>query len=96
MGKRFFYFYIFKLAYKYLSISLDRSKYMLIYSQFYDLKEIFRLGEPADKTKYLFLGDYVDRGQFSLEVLFVLFALKINFPNNVFLLRGNFALIKYY
>ena len=61
-----------------------------IHGQFYDLKEIFRLGEnPGTMTKYLFLGDYVDRGNYSLEVIFVLYALKIRYPNEVFLLRGN-------
>lgn len=58
-------------------------------SQFYDLREIFRLGGSPDQTKYLFLGDYVDRGMYAVETLLVLFALKVNYPNSIFLLRGN-------
>lgn len=53
------------------------------------MREIFRLGGNPESTKYLFLGDYVDRGIYAVEVILTIYALKINFPNTIFLLRGN-------
>ena len=38
---------------------------------------------------YLFLGNYVDKGKSSLEIICTLFALKIKFPKSIFLLRGS-------
>ena len=47
------------------------------------------INEKGDKAKVLFLGDYVDRGPQSVEVLMLLLALKVDFPDRVTLLRGN-------
>lgn len=61
-----------------------------VHGQFYDLLNIFELnGLPSEDNPYLFNGDFVDRGSFSLEVILTLFAFKCMSPSGMYLSRGN-------
>eukprot|EP00002_Diphylleia_rotans_P015405 TRINITY_DN2990_c0_g1_i1.p1 TRINITY_DN2990_c0_g1~~TRINITY_DN2990_c0_g1_i1.p1 ORF type:complete len:309 (-),score=58.73 TRINITY_DN2990_c0_g1_i1:1166-2092(-) len=61
-----------------------------LHGQFYDLMQIFESqGYPSEDRPYLFLGDYVDRGYWGMEVILLLFLLKIQNPSSVLILRGN-------
>ncbi|GLT81944.1 hypothetical protein SLE2022_003660 [Rubroshorea leprosula] len=66
-----------------------------LHGQFGDLMRLFdEYGAPSTAgdiayIDYLFLGDYVDRGQHSLETITLLLALKVEYPHNVHLIRGN-------
>ena len=50
-----------------------------VHGQFYDLAEMFKIGGQIPYTNYLFLGDYVDRGYYSVETVSLLLALKVRY-----------------
>lgn len=59
-----------------------------IFGHFQDLKSIFEINGLPKDTSYLFLGNYVDKGHFSLFVILYLLGLKIMYPEHMTLLRG--------
>mmetsp|Transcript_55248 Transcript_55248/g.131715 ORF Transcript_55248/g.131715 Transcript_55248/m.131715 type:complete len:496 (+) Transcript_55248:109-1596(+) len=61
-----------------------------VHGQYYDLLNIWELnGIPSMSNPYIFNGDFVDRGSFSIEVILILFAWKLLYPKHLHLARGN-------
>ncbi|KAL8426651.1 hypothetical protein Efla_005908 [Eimeria flavescens] len=61
-----------------------------VHGQFYDLLNIFSInGMPSPENPYLFNGDIVDRGSFSVEVVLMLVACKLAYPQHMHITRGN-------
>jgi serine/threonine-protein phosphatase 2A catalytic subunit len=60
------------------------------HSQFQDLKELLRIGDQPPETNYLFMGDYLDRGNYSVEIVTLLVCKKVRFRHRLTILRGNY------
>jgi protein phosphatase len=60
-----------------------------IHGNIFDLLRILIHASPPPRSRFLFLGDYVDRGEYSIEVVTLLFSLVVSFPDHVFVIRGN-------
>jgi serine/threonine-protein phosphatase 2A catalytic subunit len=60
-----------------------------IHGQFYDLMELFKICGAPPHTNFLFLGDYVDRGNNSVECFCYILSLKIKYRDRITILRGN-------
>ena len=54
-----------------------------IHGQFYDLVELFKVGGDCPQTNYLFMGDFVDRGFYSVETFLLLLALKVRLASQI-------------
>jgi len=60
-----------------------------VHGQFHDLMELFKIGGRSPDTNYLFMGDYVDRGYYSVETVSLLVCLKVRYSSRITILRGN-------
>ena len=60
-----------------------------IHGQVHELRNILTQGGSPPDSQYLFMGDYVDRGYYSCETIQLLLCLKVQYPDKVYLLRGN-------
>jgi len=72
-----------------VSVSVPISVVGDLHGQFQDLKEMLRITGPPPETNFLFLGDYVDRGEASVRTATLCWLFKLCFPSRVHLLRGN-------
>ena len=80
---------IFKKESNLLELTAPINLFGDIHGQFLDMIRFLKMTGLPPHQKFLFMGDYVDRGQNSIEVVTLLFALKILYPEQVFILRGN-------
>lgn len=85
---------LFKQAPTLVDITIPKGKKFTVcgdvHGQFYDLLNIFQLnGFPSEENPFLFNGDVVDRGSFSVECILILFGFKLLYPNHLFIARGN-------
>ncbi|ODQ66828.1 Metallo-dependent phosphatase [Nadsonia fulvescens var. elongata DSM 6958] len=88
-----------QLCYKAQEILVEESNLQLvdtpvticgdIHGQFHDLLTLFAVGGECPMVNYLFLGDFVDRGFYSLESFLLLISLKVRYPDRITLIRGN-------
>ncbi|CAD8078250.1 unnamed protein product [Paramecium sonneborni] len=60
-----------------------------IHGQFFDLLELFKQGGQIPEKRYIFNGNYVDKGYHSVETFQYLLCLKIKYPKQIILLKGN-------
>jgi len=60
-----------------------------VHGQYHDVMELFKIAGTAPNTNFLFLGDYVDRGYYSVETVQIVLALKARYPKRVTIIRGN-------
>lgn len=57
-----------------------------LHGQFYDMVHMLEKAGDPSKINYLFLGDYVDRGIFGIEVILLLYSIKAANPKSCVLL----------
>ena len=55
---------------------------------FSSLETVFALAGDVPDSNYIFLGNYVNYGRFSAEVMLLLLAIKCRYPSRIILLRG--------
>lgn len=72
-------------------VSVDSPVYLAgdVHGQFYDVKNLLTKGGGVPASKFIMIGDFVDRGYHSVETITLLFCLKVMHPTRIYLLRGN-------
>lgn len=61
-----------------------------VHGQLFDVLNLFDInGFPSPDNPYLFNGDFVDRGSWSLEIIMIFFSFKLLYPNSFHMTRGN-------
>ncbi|KAI3637617.1 hypothetical protein MIR68_004266 [Amoeboaphelidium protococcarum] len=60
-----------------------------IHGQFYDVLQMFNIVGHVPDTSFIFIGDFVDRGFFSVETILLLLAFKVRYPDRIVLICGN-------